>query len=192
MRIRDRLLNGPLGFGAAPLGNMFRNIPDQEAAATVDAAWQQGTRYYDTAPFYGAGLSEIRLGKALAAHKRDEYVLSTKVGRLILDEVETGRRDFGEKGGIFEFGRPNRIVYDYSERGALKSIEDSLKRLGLDRLDFVWVHDLAQDFHGDAWIAQFETARTGAFRALSRLRDEGVIKGWGLGVNRGPSSCCWV
>ena len=184
MRIRGRLLNGPLGFGAAPLGNMFRNIPDEEAAATVDAAWQQGTRYYDTAPFYGAGLSEIRLGKALAARKRDEYVLSTKVGRLILDEVETGRRDFGEKGGIFEFGRRNRIVYDYSEHGALKSIDDSLKRLGVDRLDFVWVHDLAQDFHGDAWIAQFETARTGAFRALSRLRDEGVIKGWGLGVNR--------
>ena len=184
MRIRDRLLNGPLGFGSAPLGNMFRNIPDREAAATVDAAWQQGTRYYDTAPFYGAGLSEIRLGKALAEHRRDEYVLSTKVGRLILDEVETGRRDFGEKGGIFEFGRPNRIVYDYSDHGALKSIEDSLKRLGVDRLDFVWVHDLAQDFHGDAWIAQFETARTGAFRALSRLRDEGVINGWGLGVNR--------
>ena len=184
MRIRDRLLNGPLGFGAVPLGNMFRNIPDKEAAATVDAAWQQGARYYDTAPFYGAGLSEIRLGKALAVHKRDEYVLSTKVGRLILDEVETGRRDFGEKGGIFEFGRPNRVVYDYSEHGALKSIEDSLKRLGVDRLDFVWVHDLAQDFHGDAWIAQFETARTGAFRALSRLRDESVIKGWGLGVNR--------
>ena len=110
MRIRDSLLNGPLGFGAAPLGNMFRNIPDREAAATVDAAWQQGTRYYDTAPFYGAGLSEIRLGKALAAHKRNEYVLSTKIGRLILDDVETGSRDFGEKGGIFEFGRPNRIV----------------------------------------------------------------------------------
>src|SRR5215468_9029884 len=136
MSVRENLLSGPLGFGAAPLGNMFRNIPDAEAEATVDAAWRQGTRYFDTAPFYGAGLSEIRLGKALAAHKRDEYLLSTKVGRLILDEVETGRRDFGEKGGIFESGRPNRIVYDYSEQGALKSIEDSLKRLGVDRLDF--------------------------------------------------------
>ena len=184
MSIRSNLLNGPMGFGAAPLGNMFRNIPDEEAAATVDAAWKQGTRYFDTAPFYGAGLSEIRLGKQLAKHKRDEYRLSTKVGRLILDEVETGSRDFGEKGGLFEFGRPNRIVYDYTEKGALKSIEDSLKRIGVDRLDFVWVHDIAQDFHGDAWLAQFETARTGAFRALSRLRDEGVIKGWGLGVNR--------
>jgi D-threo-aldose 1-dehydrogenase len=96
MSIRDKLLGGPLGFGAAPLGNMFRNIPEAEAAATVDAAWQQGIRYFDTAPFYGAGLSEMRLGKELAKHKRDEYVLSTKVGRLILFEVETGSRDFGE------------------------------------------------------------------------------------------------
>ena len=132
MSIRHKLLKGPLGFGAAPLGNMFRNIPEDEAAATVDSAWRQGTRYYDTAPFYGAGLSEIRLGKALAKHGRDEFVLSSKVGRLILNEVETGARDFGEKGGLFEFGRPNRIVYDYSGDGALRSIEDSLKRLGVN------------------------------------------------------------
>lgn len=184
MSIRNQLPHGPIGFGAAPLGNMFRNIPEEEAIATVEAAWQQGTRFFDTAPFYGAGLSEMRLGKALAKHKRDEYVLSTKVGRLILDEVETGNRDFGEKGGLFEFGRPNKIIYDYSEKGTLQSIEDSLKRIGVDRLDFVWVHDIAQDFHGDAWLEQFEIARTGAFRALSRLRDEGVINGWGLGVNR--------
>ena len=138
MGIRDQLRAGSLGFGAAPLGNMFRNIPEEEAAATVDAAWQEGTRYFDTAPFYGAGLSEIRLGKALTKHKRDDYVLSTKVGRLILDEIETDGRDFGEKGGLFEFGQPNRIVYDYSADGALRSIEDSLIRLGVDRLDFVW------------------------------------------------------
>ena len=75
MSVREYLLNGPLGFGAAPLGNMFRDIPDAEAEATVDAAWQQGTRYFDTAPFYGAGLSEIRLGSALAKYKRDEYRL---------------------------------------------------------------------------------------------------------------------
>ena len=129
-------------------------------------------------------LSEIRLGKALTKRKRDEYVLSTKVGRLILDEIETDGRDFGKKAGLFEFGRPNRIVYDYSEDGALRSIQDSLKRSGVDRLDFVWVHDVAQDFHGDEWLAQFETARTGAFRALTRLREQGVIKAWGLGVNR--------
>ena len=177
--IRDMLLNGPLGFGAGPLGNMFRDIPDHEAAATVDAAWEQGTRFFDTAPMYGAGLSEIRLGKYLAQHDRDDYVLSTKVGRLVLDEIDTDERD----SGMFKFGRANRVVYDYSEKGALKSIEGSLNRLGVDRLDFVFVHDAAQDFHGDAWLAQLETARTGAFRALARLREEGVITGWGLGVN---------
>jgi D-threo-aldose 1-dehydrogenase len=105
------------------------------------------------------------------------------VGRLILEEVETGKRDFGEKAGLFSFGRPNRMVYDYSADGTLRSIEDSLKRLGMDRLDFVWIHDLSRDFHGDEWLARFETARTGAFRALTQLREQGVIKGWGLGVN---------
>jgi D-threo-aldose 1-dehydrogenase len=184
MSIREHLRGGPLGFGAAPLGNMFRNIPDAEAAATVEAAWQEGTRYFDTAPFYGAGLSEMRLGQQLAKHKRDEYVLSTKVGRIILDEVEGGKRDFAEKAGLFEHGRPNKIINDYSADGARRSIEDSLRRLGVGHIDFVWVHDVAQDFHGDEWLAQFETARKGAFRALSQLRDEGVIKGWGLGVNR--------
>jgi D-threo-aldose 1-dehydrogenase len=162
---------------------MFRNIAEAEAAATVEAAWQQGIRFFDTAPFYGAGLSEIRLGKALAKRKRNEYVLSSKVGRLILDEVETGKRDFGEKAGLFSFGRPNRMVYDYSADGTLRSIEDSLKRLCIDRLDFVWIHDLSRDFHGDEWLARFETARTGAFRALTQLREQGMIKGWGLGVN---------
>src|ERR1700754_1300194 len=127
MKIRDALLNGPLGFGAAPLGNMFRNILDQGAAATVDAAWDEGTRYFDTAPFYGAGLSEIRLGTALAKRKRSEYVLSSKVGRIVLDQVETVGRDFGEKAGIFEHGRPNKIVNDYTADGTKKSIEDSLK-----------------------------------------------------------------
>ena len=103
MSIRDKFISGPLGFGSAPLRNTFRNIPEAEAAATVDAAWQQGIRYFDTAPLYGAGLSEMRLGRALAKHKRDEYVLSSKVGRLILDEVESGPRHLGEKGNQFEY-----------------------------------------------------------------------------------------
>jgi D-threo-aldose 1-dehydrogenase len=179
MGIRDTLVNGPLGFGTAPLGNMFRDIPDHEAEATVDAAWDHGTRFFDTAPMYGAGLAEIRLGKYLAQHDRDDYVLSTKVGRLVLDEVDTDEHD----SEMFKFGRDNRIVYDYSEKAALTSIEGSLNRLGVDRLDFVFVHDPARDSHGDAWLAQLETARTGAFRALARLREEGVIRGWGLGVN---------
>ncbi|GHJ99371.1 aldo/keto reductase [Streptomyces sp. Y2F8-2] len=178
-------LPGRLGFGTAPLGNMFRAIPDEEAAATVDAAWDNGIRYFDTAPFYGAGLSEIRLGEALADRPRDEFVLSTKVGRVILDEIEDpSARDLGEKGGLFEHGRPNKIVNDYSADATLRSIEDSLKRLKTDRLDIVWVHDVAQDFYGDEWLAAYETARTGAFRVLQGLRDEGVIKAWGLGVNR--------
>ncbi|MEV6751143.1 aldo/keto reductase [Streptomyces sp. NPDC051214] len=179
------LLPGALGFGTAPLGNMFRAIPDAEAAATVEAAWDQGIRYFDTAPFYGAGLSEIRLGDVLAGHPRDDYVLSTKVGRVILDEAEDpAARDLGEKGGLFEHGRPNKMVNDYTADATLRSIEDSLKRLRTDRLDIVWVHDVAQDFYGDAWLAAYEQARTGAFRTLDRLRDEGVIEAWGLGVNR--------
>ena len=117
MGIRDILVNGPLGFGTAPLGNMFRDIPDEEAVATVGAAWEHGTRFFDTAPMYGAGLSEIRLGKYLAQHDRDDDVLSTKVGRLVLDEIDTDERD----SGMFKCGRANRVVLDYSEKGALKS-----------------------------------------------------------------------
>ncbi|MFI9103616.1 aldo/keto reductase [Streptomyces fildesensis] len=179
------LLSGALGFGTAPLGNMFRAIPEEEAAATVEAAWDQGIRYFDTAPFYGAGLAEIRLGDVLARHPRDQYTLSTKVGRVVLDELEDpATREMGEKGGLFEHGRPNKMVNDYSADATLRSIEDSLTRLRTDRLDIVWVHDIAQDFYGDEWLARYESARTGAFRVLTRLREEGVIKAWGLGVNR--------
>ncbi|MGK9236721.1 aldo/keto reductase [Inquilinus limosus] len=172
------------GFGGAPLGNMFRAIPEQEAIASVRDAWDAGIRYFDTAPFYGAGLSELRMGLALKDKPRSAYVLSTKVGRLVLDEIETGTRDLGEKGGLFEAGLPNKVVYDYSADGALRSIEDSLKRLGTDRIDLVWIHDVAEDFHGDRWREVLDQALDGAGRALTRLREEGVIKGWGLGVNR--------
>lgn len=184
MSIKD-VIPGKLGFGAAPLGNMFRNIPEEEAVATVEAAWNAGIRYFDNAPFYGAGLAEIRMGEVLSKYPRSEYVISTKVGRVILDEIEdVSARDLGEKGEVFKYGRPNKIVNDYSEEATLRSIEDSLKRLKTDYLDIVWVHDVAQDFYGDEWLSIFESARQGAFKALDRLRDEGVIKGWGLGVNR--------
>lgn len=183
MTLKD-ILPSKLGFGAAPLGNMFRDIPDDEALATVEAAWTDGIRYFDTAPFYGAGLAEIRLGEALAGKPRDDYVISTKVGRIVLDEVEPGGRDNGEKGDVFRYGRPNRVINDYSADATLRSIEDSLKRLNTDRIEIVFVHDVAQDFYGDSWLEIFESARKGAFRALDRLRDEGVIKAWGLGVNR--------
>ena len=184
MALQD-ILPGKLGFGAAPLGNMFRDIPQAEALATVEGAWADGIRYFDNAPFYGAGLAELRMGEALAGKPRDDYVISTKVGRLILDEAEdVSARDLGEKGDVFRHGLPNRIVNDYSEEATLRSIEDSLARLKTDRVEIVWVHDVAQDFYGDQWLAMFETARLGAFKALDRLRDEGVIKAWGLGVNR--------
>ncbi|MFF0113138.1 aldo/keto reductase [Streptomyces prasinus] len=178
------ILPGRLGFGTAPLGNMFRAIPDEDARATVEAAWDQGVRYYDTAPFYGAGLAEERLGQVLSTKPRDSYVLSTKVGRVILDEPETDVPDFGEKGGLFEHGNPHKVLHEWTADATERSIEGSLRRMGVDRFDIVWVHDIAQDFHGDAWVQKFEEARTGAFRVLSRLRDEGVIKAWGLGVNR--------
>lgn len=179
------MLHGKLGFGSAPLGNMFRDIPEAEAHATVEAAWNDGIRYFDTAPFYGAGLAEIRLGEALAGKPRDEYVISTKVGRVILDEIEdVSARDLGEKGDVFRYGRPNKIVNDYTESATLRSIEDSLKRLKTDHVEIAFVHDVAQDFYGDEWLSIFETARKGAFRVLDRLRNEGVIKAWGLGVNR--------
>jgi D-threo-aldose 1-dehydrogenase len=184
MALKD-LLPGKLGFGTAPLGNMFRDIPEAEARATVDAAWNDGIRYFDNAPLYGAGLAEIRMGEALADRPRDDYVISTKVGRLVLDEVEdVSARDMGEKGGVFKHGRANKIVNDYSADATLRSIEDSLKRLKTDRIEIVWVHDVAQDFYGDEWLGAFESARKGAFRTLDRLRDEGVIQAWGLGVNR--------
>ena len=183
MALKD-ILPSKLGFGAAPLGNMFRAIPEDEALATVEAAWNDGIRYFDNAPFYGAGLAEIRMGEALKDKPRDQYVISTKVGRIILDEVEEEARDNGEKGDVFANGRPNKVINDYSHDATLRSIEDSLTRLQTDRIDIVWVHDLAQDFYGDAWISEFEEARTGAFKALDRLRDDGTIKAWGLGVNR--------
>ncbi len=180
MTLKD-ILPGRLGFGAAPLGNMFRDIPEQEAVATVNAAWDEGIRYFDTAPFYGAGLAEIRIGAALAGRPRDNYVISTKVGRLIMDDTEdVSARDLGEKGGVFRYGRSNKIVNDYSSDATLRSIEESLKRLGTDHVDIAFVHDVAQDFYGDEWLAVFESARKGAFKALDRLRDEGVVKAWGL------------
>lgn len=164
---------------------MFRRIPEEEATATVEAAWNDGIRYFDNAPFYGAGLAELRMGEVLSKHPRSEYVISTKVGRVILDEVEDpSARDLGEKGDVFKYGRPNKVVNDYSEDGTLRSIEGSLKRLKTDHIDIAWVHDVAQDFYRDEWLGVFESARKGAFKALDRLRDEGVIKAWGLGVNR--------
>lgn len=176
MRDLHQLLNNTIGFGTAPLGNMFREIPEEEALATVEAAWDAGIRYFDTAPFYGAGLAEKRLGAVLGRKPREEFLLSTKVGRYMSDETE-------EKEGLFADGRTNKVITDYTAEATRTSLEQSMERLGTDRLDFVFVHDISRDFHGDEWIAKFEEARTGAFRVLTEMREKGLIKGWGLGVN---------
>lgn len=170
-----------IGLGTAPLGNMFRDVPEEEANAVVETAWQEGVRYYDTAPFYGFGLAETRLGKVLSQKPRESFTLSTKVGRIMTDETRSTPASPDE---LFSHGRPNEFYYDYSDSGTERSLEDSLKRLGLDSVDIVYVHDIGQDFHGDAWLSMFESARTGAFRTLTRLREAGVIRAWGIGTNR--------
>lgn len=168
---------GPLGFGGAPLGNMFVAVDEATAEGALRATWETGVRYFDTAPHYGSGLSEHRFGRVLRQFPRDDYVLSTKVGRLLKpDEVPPENPPFVET-------LPFRGVYDYSYDGTMRSLEDSCQRLGLARVDIAYIHDVAADHHGDAWEEQFRIAMDGAARALIRLREEGVIRAWGLGVN---------
>jgi D-threo-aldose 1-dehydrogenase len=176
---RGAIAPGPIGFGAAPLGNLFARVSDEVAFDTVSAAWDVGVRYFDTAPFYGAGLSEARLGRALASHSRDTFVVSTKVGRLLMPDASVPEIQNGYVGGL-----PFRVEYDYSGDGARRSLEASLTRLGMDRIDIVYIHDVAHDTHGDDWLRQYRIARDGAMKVLSQWRDEGVIGAWGLGVNR--------
>ena len=162
-----------LGMGCAQLGNLGSVLTDEEAEASVHAAWDAGIRYFDTAPHYGLGLSERRLGRALAAYPRDEYVLSTKVGRLLVPSPETAHlRDMAN---LFDVPSDVRRVYDLSRGGVLRSLEASLGRLGVDRVDVVYMHD--PDDH-------FDAARTTGAQTLSALRDEGVIGAYGAGMNQ--------
>ena len=128
-----------LGFGAAPIGNLYRPIDDATAAGAVTAAWDRGIRYFDTAPHYGLGLSERRLGSALRARPRNQYVVSTKVGRLLSPNPSLKGSDL--EAGAFAVPDDLIRVRDYSRSGVLRSIESSLDRLGLDRVDIVYVHD---------------------------------------------------
>ena len=168
------------GLGGVPFGNEFAYLTDEVAYATIESAWNAGVRYYDTSPWYGLGLAERRLGTFLHKQTRSEYVLSSKVGKLL-----TASRDNDAKEYFPFTPSPNSLRYDYSADGVKRSIEDSLQRLGVDALDVVFVHDLSPDnpWLPGPWEEQFEIARKGAFPALSRMRDEGTIKGWGLGVN---------
>jgi D-threo-aldose 1-dehydrogenase len=165
-----------LGFGATAIGGMYQEVSDGEASETVAAAWDQGIRLFDAAPQYGLGLGELRLGAGLAGRPRDQYVLSTKVGRLLRADAPPNPDDFGPDGLPFDKGTPAvATVYDYSRDGVLASIEESLARLGQDRLDIVHVHD------PDNYVAE---ALAGAFPALLELRDQGVIRAVGAGMNQ--------
>lgn len=170
-----------MGFGSAPIGNLFRAISEQEAQATLDAAWNAGLRYFDTAPLYGLGLSETRLNHFLRGKKRKDFVISTKVGRL-LEVCAPGQRTAIGK----FFATPSRRErYDYSYDGIMRSLEHSLERLGLDAVDILYVHDIDVFTHGSAAArdAHVETLMASGYKALTRLRDEEVVKAIGAGIN---------
>ena len=183
----DRLRNGgltftELGFGTAPLGNLYKAISDGEARATLDAAWEGGVRYFDTAPLYGLGLSETRLNPFLRDKPRDSYILSTKVGRLIEYCSPEHRAGVGKW-----FNVPQRREnFDYTYDGVMRSFEHSFSRLGVDQIDILYVHDLCAFSHGskaasDMRVKEFFAGR--GYEAMISLRDQGMIKAIGGGVN---------
>jgi len=169
-----------IGLGGVAIGNEFEYISDEAAHHTLQAAWQAGVRYYDVSPWYGLGLAERRYGHFLHNQKREDYIISSKVGKML-------RASKQNKGAEYfpHAHSPNNVTFDYTADGVRRSIEDSLQRLGIDSLDIVFVHDLSPDnkLLPTDWLDQFAIAEKGAFPALSQLRDEGVIKAWGLGVN---------
>ncbi|WP_210415911.1 aldo/keto reductase [Humibacter ginsenosidimutans] len=163
----------PLGFGAASIGNLYRAVSDERAAAALDAAWQGGIRYYDTAPHYGLGLSERRLGAFLRQKPRDEFVISTKVGRLLEPNPDfAGGRDLAH-----QFDVPDELVrrFDPSETGIRRSLEESLRRLGLDSVDILYLHDPD--------VYDVERGLGEGLPALVKLREEGLVRQIGIGVN---------
>ncbi|MCX4791956.1 aldo/keto reductase [Streptomyces sp. NBC_01221] len=169
-----------LAFGAAALGNLYFPVGEDAATATVDAAWEAGIRYFDTAPHYGLGLSERRLGQALAGRPRGEFTVSTKVGRLLEPLAQSGGDDL-----VHGFAVPatHRRVWDFSADGVLRSIDASLRRLGLDSIDIVYLHD------PDDHMAQ---ALREGYPALERLRAEGVVGAIGAAMNQAEALTCFV
>jgi D-threo-aldose 1-dehydrogenase len=159
-----------LGLGVAQFGNLYRETSDDEAAGAVEAAWQAGVRYFDTAPHYGLGLSERRIGALLRARPRDEFVVSTKVGRLLVPSPETAWRQDDEG---FAVPAAFRRQWDFSRDGILRSIEDSLRRTGLEYFDILYLHD--PDDH-------LEQAGTEGIDTLIELREQGVVKAVGAGM----------
>lgn len=159
-----------IGLGSAPLGGLFAPVSDADAQATIECAWSLGVRFFDTAPLYGFGLAERRLGAFLREQRRDSFVISTKVGRLLRASDGAAPEDEHYKGTPRE-----RPVFDFSYDGVMRSVEESLQRLGLDRVDVLLVHD--PDDH-------YDDAVSGAFRALQRLREGGAVKAIGAGMNQ--------
>ncbi len=172
-------LSQDFGLGGVAIGNAFRPTTDEQAQEALEASWEAGVRYFDTSPFYGFGLSEQRFGYFLHNKKREDYVLSSKVGRLFKPSENVPET-------MWKDPSPFSFEYDYSASGVRRSIEDSLNRMGIQSLDIVFIHDLSPDNDdmGENWTEYFEIARKGAMPELTRMREEGIIKGWGMGVNR--------
>ena len=164
------------GFGCAPIGNLYETVTDDEAEAALNEAFTQGVRYFDTAPFYGYGLSEIRLGGLLANRPRDSFIVSTKVGRRIESGVEEPAGD-----GFVVHG--HRAVFDYSREGVLRSFDASLARIGVDRIDILFLHDPGKQTHGDRHPAILRQSLEEALPAMAALRDAGIVNAIGIGVN---------
>ncbi|WP_321788478.1 aldo/keto reductase [Paraburkholderia sp. J94] len=168
-----------LGLGTAPLGGLYRDLSDEEARATVDAAWAAGVRYFDTAPHYGHTKAEHRLGDALRRYPRHEYVLSTKVGRRFVPRAHAYDGSEGWQNPL-----PFEAIYDYTRDGILRSFEDSQMRLGLVDIDMLLVHDIGRFTHGDRNAHYWrQLSEGGGFRALDELRASGAVKAIGFGVN---------
>jgi D-threo-aldose 1-dehydrogenase len=168
-----------ISFGCAPLGNLYHPITEEQAEEVLAAAWNAGIRYFDTAPHYGGGLAEERLGRFLRTKNRDDYVISTKVGRILHRVPKAKAEDHA-----FVDAHPIRLEYDYSGDGFMRSLEASHKRTGLDRFDILFVHDIGEFTHGrEKNAAHMKAFRDSGIRKLDDLRDQGVIKAWGVGVN---------
>ncbi|HEU0276285.1 MAG TPA: aldo/keto reductase [Rhodanobacteraceae bacterium] len=167
-----------LGFGTAPIGNLYAAVDEADAQATLARALHLGIRYFDTAPYYGHGLAERRLGRALAGRARDGFVVSTKVGRVIEDAPE---RDEATIDGFAIHG--SRAVFDYSRDGVQRSFEASLRRLGLDHVDMLFLHDVGQLTHGARHREMLRQALDEALPAMAALRDAGAVDAIGVGVN---------
>lgn len=168
-----------LGLGTAPLGELFERVDDAEAARLIEAAWQGGVRYFDTSPWYGRGLAEHTLGRALYRRPRADYVVSTKIGRVLRRPLGPGAIKDQWLGGL-EF----QTVFDYGYDGVMRSFEDSLQRLGINAVDLLLIHDLDPwDHNPQALAAYFGQLKTSGWKALAELREGGVIKGIGAGFN---------